>query len=545
MTYAKLYPSLVVKNLIQPINPPHTPKPLPWWFKPDLHCAIHHGAPDHDIENCYHLKHEVQKLIKSSMVSFEVRMPNVKANPFPTYGNASMNMVDGCPGNFRVFDVRHIRQSLVEIHRTLCLINDCEHEHDGCVIHSVNSQGCVIVNRDIQKLVDEGVIQSQQSRHMGNDVNVIVPVFKTPERVPLPAANSVISIAYVIKVTRSGRVFGPISPKVVEDAGKKANVPSVDIVNVLTCQSGESSRLKDKDNDNGDVLRLIKTNEFNIVEQLLQTPSKISMLSLLMNSEAHRKALQKVLEQAYIEYDVTVDQFDHIVTNITSCKNLSFRDEELPEEGRNHNLALHISMNCKEDALSNVLVDTGSPLNMLLKSTLTRLSYQGAPMRYNGVVVKVFDGSLKTLIREVDLPVKIGQSEFQITFQKLKFVKNRKLIIIGGEKALLVSHPSSFTYVQAEEEVGMSFQALSIAEEVQRTEASMSFLKDAQEVVQAGGTNKWSRVVEVVENKNKVGLGFQQGPFNSSVKAIQQVFRSGGTTASPFKQNKGFTYNSN
>ena len=61
-----------------------------------------------------------------------------------------------------------------------------------------------------------------------------------------------------------------------------------------------------------------KKSEFNMVEQLLQTPPKISVLSLLMNSEAHREALQKVLEQAYMEYDVTVDQFDHIVSNITS-----------------------------------------------------------------------------------------------------------------------------------------------------------------------------------------------------------------------------------
>ena len=149
-----------------------------------------------------------------------------------------------------------------------------------------------------------------------------------------------------------------------------------------------------------------------MVEQLLQTPSKISVLSLLMNSESDREALQKMLEQAYVEHDVTVDQFDYIVVNITSCNNLSFYDEELSEDGKNHNLALHISMNCKKDALSNVLVDTGSSANVLPKSTLSRLSYQGAPMRYNGVIVKAFDGSRKTVIGEVDLPVKIGSSDF-------------------------------------------------------------------------------------------------------------------------------------
>jgi len=107
-------------------------------------------------------------------------------------------------------------------------------------------------------------------------------------------------------------------------------------------------------------------------------------------------------------------------------------------------------------------------------------------MRYTGVIVKAFDNSRKTIIGEVDLPLKIGPSDFQITFQvmdihpayscllgrtwiheagavtstlhqKLKFVKNGKLVIVGGEKALLVSHLSSFSYVEVEDEIGTSF----------------------------------------------------------------------------------------
>ncbi|KAI5419579.1 hypothetical protein KIW84_043663 [Lathyrus oleraceus] len=111
-------------------------------------------------------------------------------------------------------------------------------------------------------------------------------------------------------------------------------------------------------------------------------------------------------------------------------------------------------MNCKEDALSNVLVDTCSSLNVLPKYTLVRLSYQGTPMR------------------------------------KLKFVKNGMLVILGGEKAMFVTHMSSFTYVEAEEEFGTPFQALSVSDEVQKTGAYMSSLKDAREVVQVGGTDK-------------------------------------------------------
>lgn len=93
------------------------------------------------------------------------------------------------------------------------------------------------------------------------------------------------------------------------------------------------------------MLKMIKRSEINVVDKLLDTPSKISFLSLLMNLEAHGEALQKLLEKAYVDHDVTIDQFDGIVANITVCNNMSFSDEELPEQGRNHNLALHISMN--------------------------------------------------------------------------------------------------------------------------------------------------------------------------------------------------------
>ncbi|XP_050889412.1 uncharacterized protein LOC127094649 [Lathyrus oleraceus] len=384
-------------------------------------------------------------------------------------------------------------------------------------ITAFNSRGRVIVKRDVQGLVDEGPIHIHQARNQDDDVNVIVPVFKTPQQavihydsskrsnrsvsslviwlagpvpyesdkdmphkydatmikdgqeVPLPAATSVMSIIDIVKVTRSGRELGMVFSKAVENAviGKKdeAVVPLVDPVNTPICQSGESSSLKFKD-DNDEVLRLIKKSEFNIVEQLLQTPSKIFVLSLLMNSEACREALKKVLEQAYVEHDVMVHQFDQIVANINSCNNLSFYVEELLEEGRNHNLTLHISMNCKEDSLSNILVDTGSSLDVLPKSTFARLSYQGAPMRNNGVIVKAFDGVVTSTLH-----------------QKLKFVKNGKLVIVGGDRTLLVSHLSTLTYLKAKESIGTPSQALYVANVIQKIGASMSSLKDAQEIV--------------------------------------------------------------
>ncbi|KAI5429182.1 hypothetical protein KIW84_033970 [Lathyrus oleraceus] len=245
-------------------------------------------------------------------------------------------------------------------------------------------------------------------------------------------SSSVVNIADVNGLTRSGRVFSaPLKPQadargsvdtgfVEHPIGNAVSAPNLALVAKPSptlrtpASAGPSGNTRE---DCDEMLRLIKRSEYNVVNQLLQTPSKISVLSLLLNSEPHREALQKVLDVAYVDHDITVEQFDSIVANITACNNLSFCDADLPDEGKDHNLALHISMSCKDDSMSNVLVDTGSSLNVFPKTTIAKLSYQGPPMRQSGVVVKAFDGSRKTVIGEVDLPVKIGPSDFQITFQ--------------------------------------------------------------------------------------------------------------------------------
>ena len=139
-------------------------------------------------------------------------------------------------------------------------------------------------------------------------------------------------------------------------------------------------------------------------------------MSLLLNSDAHREALLKVLVQAYVDHEVTLGQFEHIVGNVTACNNLGFSDEELPAEGKNHNLALHISVNCKSDFISNVLIDTGSSLNVMLLATLEKLSYPGIQLWATSVLVKAFDGSRKAVLGDVDLPIFVGPHEFKVTF---------------------------------------------------------------------------------------------------------------------------------
>ncbi|KAK2436742.1 hypothetical protein QL285_021714 [Trifolium repens] len=75
MTYAELLPTLIEKNLVQTRAPPPVPEKLPWWYKPDLSCVFHQGAPGHDVERCLVLKSEVQRLIKDNILSFKDQNP--------------------------------------------------------------------------------------------------------------------------------------------------------------------------------------------------------------------------------------------------------------------------------------------------------------------------------------------------------------------------------------------------------------------------------------------------------------------------------------
>ncbi|KAK2401074.1 hypothetical protein QL285_050701 [Trifolium repens] len=75
MTYAELFPMLIEKNLVQTRAPPKVPATLPRWYRSDHFCAFHQGAPGHDIERCFALKAEVQRLVKDNILSFKDQNP--------------------------------------------------------------------------------------------------------------------------------------------------------------------------------------------------------------------------------------------------------------------------------------------------------------------------------------------------------------------------------------------------------------------------------------------------------------------------------------
>lgn len=202
------------------------------------------------------------------------------------------------------------------------------------------------------------------------------------------------------------------------------------------------------------------------------------MLSLLIFSEAYRDALVKFLRASHVPQETSICQFEGVFNNIASNISLGFSDEKLPPEGRNHNKALYISIECVELILSRVLVDTDSSLNVLPKNSLSKLTIEGIMIKPCELIVRAFDDSRRTMIGEVDILIKIRPHMFFVTdlypsysctlgrpwihsvrvvtstlHQRLKFLINNKLVVVDGEKDIMVSHLASFLYVEVGSEV--------------------------------------------------------------------------------------------
>ena len=99
------------------------------------------------------------------------------------------------------------------------------------------------------------------------------------------------------RVTKSGRIFAVVPSKRPKVQVRRPIPVEVLMMNVEPrVEAGRSSGPNPHPDYDDEILKLIKRSEYKIVDQLLQTPSKIFVLALLRDFGAHREALMKVLD---------------------------------------------------------------------------------------------------------------------------------------------------------------------------------------------------------------------------------------------------------
>lgn len=350
--------------------------------------------------------------------------------------------------------------------------------HDNCELCLSVQNECEELKRYLQELIDQGMVQIGHTKHDAS-VSIVETMFNKTKRILKPlkvpyksndAKSPVNMIDHMVICVPSPFPFTStkVVPQIYNTTTYLGNKPVVitdpEITNIvgtrgMTCsgrvftlEGFQKKRVetpvdpyKDKEVYHSDgrarpskkevsqeeaeeFFRIINKRVYKVVDQLNQTSSKIYMLSLLLSYEAHITTLMKIMSEDHVIKDITVDQFDIVVANITYSSCLGFSDEDLPMQGRVHNMALRISMKCSDNILSQVLVDTCSSLNVIPKTTLMKLTVKGLLIRPRALVVKAFDGFIRAVIGEVDLPILIGPHTFQITFQVMDINLAYKLL---------------------------------------------------------------------------------------------------------------------
>ena len=74
----------------------------------------------------------------------------------------------------------------------------------------------------------------------------------------------------------------------------------------------------------------------------------------MLNSEPHREAVLKILKQAYVPHNASVDKIDRLVGNVMMDNYILFSDDEIPPDGHGSTKALHITTKVKDCTLPKV-----------------------------------------------------------------------------------------------------------------------------------------------------------------------------------------------
>ncbi|XP_070037251.1 uncharacterized protein [Nicotiana tomentosiformis] len=226
----------------------------------------------------------------------------------------------------------------------------------------------------------------------------------------------------------------------------------------------------------------MKMQDYSIVEQLRKTPAQISLLSFLIYSDEHRKALMKILNKAHVPDKIT---------------------------GTEHNRALYLTVKCEDSFVSRVLVDNGSSANIFPLSTMQKLKISTERIHMNNVCVQGFDRGGKDSVGDIMLELTIGLVEFIMEFQVLDVAVSYNLLL-------------GRTWIQAAKAVPSSLhQMLKIVKGLGSTRLSKQcqlrrFLRE----------NAFQGIIHLVclrESLGTFGLGFK--PTGKDVKRVKKLKR--------------------
>ncbi|XP_077245908.1 uncharacterized protein LOC143885576 [Tasmannia lanceolata] len=356
------------------IKPP--PNPLPRTWREDQFCDYHRNT-GHITDRCLALKHQIQNMIDRKELSIE--LPNVTRNPLPTHAMPPPSSVN----------VICAEESVIDPASFICAVESEEpyvwkfEEGDQWVeserpyvlswndpdVAGPSNQSYIFQCEDWEK--DS---ESLYVLRVGDDEGEEI---KTPYTLRIEDEDLLFlsdQCDELRHVTRGGRVFKPAELRVDNPAEVARGV------------------------DNQKQKQRLEEEEDNLLNQLKKTQANVSIWGLLMASPKHRQVVLRELNSSQVSVEITPDELVGLVAMTKASKALSFSDEDLPSEGKDHTRPLKITLLCNQKKVSEVLVDNGSALNVCPLSTATTLGFGPEDFIPSEQGILAYDGTRRDVI---------------------------------------------------------------------------------------------------------------------------------------------------
>ena len=247
-----------------------------------------------------------------------------------------------------------------------------------------------------------------------------------------------------------------------------------------------------------------------------------------------------------------------MVSMVLVTNQISFTNDELPPEGREHTLPMHIMVKCEDMIVSRVLINNGLALNICPMSTIEHLNMDTSLICLTTMIIRAFDGTLRKVQGEIELTIGIGPMFFMVNFQvikvdspynmllgrpwlytigavastlhrRCKFPSVDLLITIMAEEPLTIFNETSVPYISANAFLEATFHIFELVSMISRASELESVwpsvtLMAAKEMLKFGYQlgqgldavgHKKAALIELPDNKGSFGLGYD--PFDEEI----------------------------
>ncbi|XP_070017518.1 uncharacterized protein [Nicotiana sylvestris] len=320
------------------------------WVNPNKTYAYHSNMKGHTIDECRILKDKIQTLIDNKVMQAKEAAPNVRNNPLPYHRGEGINVIE--------------TDEEWDTDGSIRLIKEGDDPKKPIVtLNPIMVQVYPPIEVEVTALVlFELEITSPIATPIPFEVEVDTP-FTVTVVTTLPFKSNAIPWDYVAEARRKGKAKMEES-SATQGMTRTGRIYTPENLGGSSKEAATKQPVIETGPDN--LWRKVQAREYSVINHLNKTPAQISILSLLQNSEVHKNALIKVLNEVCVPNNITSGEMANMVGQVLESHKITFYKDELPPEGLSHNRALHIMMGPTWFDVEFQVLDISAIYNLLL-----------------------------------------------------------------------------------------------------------------------------------------------------------------------------------